>query len=379
MKIGIVGNYGHDNNGDEAILQGIITQLAENLDVSKQDITIFSNNPENTLNRYGINSKRLLHKRGSLIKSILATIASNYRTIKCLDVLIIGGGGLLMDMYKRDAPLYAAHALMGKLSGSKVIIYGVGAGPISTKAGKFLIKRMIGLAHSVSVRDEDSKKLLSEIGINRPVEIVADPAFMLGNGIARDRSENIQSVGVTAVPYYSKEYWPEYNEEKYRSYINGMAKNLDTLIRNRRIKVTFFSTKYPQDVKATEDIVSLMEQKSSVSVLGDNLAPKEIVSICAQQDIIIGTRLHSLILASAVQTPVIGVGYHKKVHNFLKKIGQEKYYIEIGQLENTEVIDRLVADYGTDWQNEQVRMTSISEWQQSEAEKGIDQIRKAMC
>ena len=31
MKIGIVGNYGHDNNGDEAILQGILLQLTDTL------------------------------------------------------------------------------------------------------------------------------------------------------------------------------------------------------------------------------------------------------------------------------------------------------------------------------------------------------------
>lgn len=31
MKVGIVGNYGNNNKGDEAILEGIIQQLEEGL------------------------------------------------------------------------------------------------------------------------------------------------------------------------------------------------------------------------------------------------------------------------------------------------------------------------------------------------------------
>jgi polysaccharide pyruvyl transferase WcaK-like protein len=61
MKIGIIGNYGHDNNEDEAILTGILKQLTEELSVHKDHIVIFSNNPENTRKRYGIESVRLLH------------------------------------------------------------------------------------------------------------------------------------------------------------------------------------------------------------------------------------------------------------------------------------------------------------------------------
>ena len=66
-------------------------------------------------------------------------------------------------------------------------------------------------------------------------------------------------MGVTAVPYFSREYWPESDPEKYGRYINGMASNLDALIHELDVEITFFSTKYPQDVKVTEDIYALME------------------------------------------------------------------------------------------------------------------------
>lgn len=56
MRIGIVGNYGNDNNGDESILYSIIQQVKEVFPVDDQDITVFSNNTQQTSERYGVKS-----------------------------------------------------------------------------------------------------------------------------------------------------------------------------------------------------------------------------------------------------------------------------------------------------------------------------------
>lgn len=45
MRIGIVGNYGNNNNGDEAILAGIIEQVTDQYEIEARDIVVFSNNP----------------------------------------------------------------------------------------------------------------------------------------------------------------------------------------------------------------------------------------------------------------------------------------------------------------------------------------------
>ncbi|WP_077214831.1 polysaccharide pyruvyl transferase family protein [Bacillus dakarensis] len=379
MKIGIIGNYGHDNNGDEAILQGILTQLVDELGINSDDIVIFSNNPDNTKSRYGLQTVKLLHKRGSLLKSMMATIAHNRKIISGLNLLIIGGGGLLMDMYKRDAPLYSSHAMLGRLTGCKVIIYGVGAGPITTKPGTFLIKKMISSAESVSVRDTKSKELLESIGVTKPVHVIADPAFQLGKQVDRQPTSSVKNIGVTAVPYFSKDYWPTSDEAIYRNYVNGMAANLDVLIEKHGVNVTFFSTKFPQDVKVTEEIFEVMKHRDHVTILKDNLHPPELVSICQKQDILIGTRLHSLILAVAAKTPVIGIGYHQKVKDFLKKIDREQGFVDIQDLhEHPHLLDAIVEKYKENWMREQEEIAAISMQQQEEAEAGIQQIRQAL-
>ncbi|WP_456277611.1 polysaccharide pyruvyl transferase family protein [Bacillus sp. AK128] len=372
MKIGIIGNYGHDNNGDEAILSGLLNQLTHQLSIPKEDIMIFSNNPENTRSRHHIKAVQLLHKKGSMMKSIIATLSYHYPTLKELDVLIIGGGGLLMDMYKRDAPLYSTLGVMGHYAGCKVVIYGVGAGPITTKAGRFFIKQLTKVSDYVTVRDEPSKTLLKEIGVSKQISVIGDPAFSLESPPYRDLSSTISKIGVTAVPYFSHAYWPEANPTKYQNYIKGMAKSLDDVINKHHVNITFFSTKYPQDVEVTRDIYGEMENKQEVIIIEDNLHPNELVSLCAKQDLIIGTRLHSLILAVVAKTPIIGVGYHQKVHDFMDTISKLDQYIKIDDFINQKLnLSDMVETMKQDWLQHQTEAEQICSKMKSETEKGV--------
>jgi polysaccharide pyruvyl transferase CsaB len=373
MKIGIIGNYGHDNNGDEAILTGILKQLTEQLSIHKNDIVIFSNNPKNTMERYGIKSVPLLSKRGNLFSTIVETLRKSFSVMKELDLLIIGGGGLLMDMYKRDAPLYAALGILGHYAGCKVVIYGVGAGPIRTKTGAFFIKQLLKKADRISVRDADSKTLLESLGIKKEVHIIGDPALFLANSDRKKTSSSIQKVAVTAVPYYSRQYWPTADDRKYSDYISGMAQNLDRLIQDKGVTVTFFSTKYPQDVQVTKDIAALMKYKNHTTIIDRNVYPDEIISICESHDLVIGTRLHSLILSIVAKTPIIGIGYHQKVRHFLSRIGQVNHYIEIEQLsKDASMITALVQQMEHHWFEAQKEIEHISCQMKQEAAKGIE-------
>ncbi|MED3724618.1 polysaccharide pyruvyl transferase family protein [Priestia filamentosa] len=375
MRVGIIGNYGHDNNGDEAILSGILTQL-NTLGIRKGEIVIFSNNPSNTESRYNIKAVPLLHKKGNFILSVLHTVKQSFKIMKDLDLLIIGGGGLLMDMYKRDAPLYSTLGLLGYYAKCKVVIYGVGAGPITTKAGKFFIKTLANKADSISVRDIKSKELLKDIGIRKEIDIIGDPAFAIEPVRKRSKTNELKKVAVTAVPYFSKQYWPQRDDSKYEAYVKGMAQNLDELIEKKGAIVTFFSTKYPQDVEVTREIYDMMTYKQFVHLEDENLHPDEIVKLCAEQDLIIGTRLHSLILSVVASTPVLGVGYHHKVEHFLQALGKEEYFVEIGALQEKDTFLQKVQAMTRQWDETQCAYEDLSETFAQRAAKGLEKLAR---
>ena len=216
MKIGIVGNYGNNNNGDEAILAGIIEQLKAHYDLPAGNIVVFSNNPPQTSNRFGVTSAPLYYKRSSATLTFIETIKKNSSLIRGLDLLIIGGGGILMDFYNREAQLFGSYGFMARWGKVPYIVYGCGAGPITSTVGKLFIRNLVSRATSASVRDPKSKQLLNKIGVRKDIQVIGDPSFALSSIQKKKSVDRIKNIGVTVVPYYSLAYWPEANDIKYR-------------------------------------------------------------------------------------------------------------------------------------------------------------------
>ena len=336
MKIGIVGNYGNDNNGDEAILLSLVKQVTATFGIESNQLTIFSNNPQQTSVRYGVNSYPLYYRKGSAPKTFFETYRQNRPIVKKLDLLIIGGGGILMDLYRTEAPLYGSYAMMAKQSKTPYIVYGCGAGPLETNLGKWFIRNMCKYAQSVSVRDPESAALLKSIGVTKRVDVIGDPAFSLRDGHADAKSSSPKKIGVTAVPYYNAAYWPEGNEGLYENYVTGMAKNLDKLAEGNDVDITFFATKFPQDANVTKDIQQLMKHSAKTSIMDENLLPSDILEVTGQQDIVIGTRLHSLILATCTETPIMAISYHHKVNDFMSLADLNDFSFPIEELHDND-------------------------------------------
>lgn len=379
MRIGIVGNYGNNNNGDEAILLGILHQLTHHFDVKREDIVVFSNNPKQTELRFGTKAAQLYYKRSSMTTTIFATMKRSYKIMKDLDVVIIGGGGILMDLYRREAPLFSTYGLLANYAGCKVIVYGVGAGPINLAVGKFFIKRLAKIAESISVRDPESRGLLHAIGVKKDITVVGDPAFSIVTNQKKKKTTAIKNIGVTAVPYFNSAYWPKSDHAKYKAYIDSMAANLDRLIEEKDVHVTFFSTKFPQDVEASKDIANRMKQKEKVTVIEEHLDPEKLLKICADQDVIIGTRLHSLILALVVTTPVIGIEYHHKVEHFMDMIEQSDYSLSMEDIQDSsETFVTRIQKMEENWIAFQDRIAMISKFMKEKASKGMEQFKEVM-
>lgn len=378
MKIGIVGNYGNDNNGDEAILYSIIAQVKQQFDVKSEDITVFSNNTQQTSERYGVQSYPLYYKRSNLYKTFFHTYKSNKRYMDKFDLLIIGGGGILMDFYRREAQLYGAYAIMAKQAGVPYVVYGCGAGPLDTLTGKVMIRYMCKYAANVSVRDPESKELLRTIGVKRDIHVIGDPAFTMFE--KRDNHPaKPKRIGISAVPVHNANYWPSGDVDKYDDYVTSMANNLDVLVDEHDVDITFFATKYPQDVSVTKDIRNKMKHAQRIEIIDRNLVPEDLLQVTSEMDVVIGTRLHSLILATDAQTPIIALSYHKKVTDFMRSIKSSDLCIELADLrKDTQLVAKAYGRLTEDWPATVERTKRISQTMHDEAMRGKQLLAKAV-
>ncbi|WP_203332230.1 polysaccharide pyruvyl transferase family protein [Planococcus beigongshangi] len=374
MRIGIVGNYGNNNNGDEAILAGIIVQLEEFYNIPKKNIVVFSNNPPQTSNRFGVSSSPLYYKRSSAILTFMETMKINSPLIRELDFLIIGGGGILMDFYNREAQLFGSYGMMAKRAKVPYIIYSCGAGPLNSTMGKWFIRHLLSNAASVSVRDPKSRQLLKAIGVKREIEVVGDPSFALVPVRTKAPTPGIKKIGVTVVPYYNLAYWPEADHIKYDNYVQSMATNLDALIENQDVEVTLFSTKYPHDVDVTEDVFKRMVHQEKVSINRDNLTPQELIEISAEQDLVIGTRLHSVYLAVNAETPVVAIAYHHKVRDFMEMVELGDNCVRIEDLiKDDTILSKKIDNIKLDWQGTNDKAVELAAMMKAKTKLGMTQ------
>ncbi|GGK04687.1 polysaccharide pyruvyl transferase CsaB [Lentibacillus kapialis] len=364
MLIGVVGNYGNENQGDEAILEGVLVQLEKTYAIQRDHVLVFTNKPEQTCRKYGVQAKPLYIKKKSAPGSLLATIRHHKSIIRKLDLLIIGGGGILMDLYINGLVIFGMYGWLAKRCHTPFVIHGAGAGPIKTPLGKRILKKLGNTAASVSVRDTASRELLASIGVIRPIQVMTDPAFQVPiSQSALRKSTTPKKFGVTAVPYFHENYWPEENSGKYERYINGMAENLDNLLqKHTHIEITFFATKHPHDTNVTKDIQAVMNFPERTTIVEGALTHRDIIELIGEQDIVIGTRLHSLILALAVEKPSMAVSYHPKVRDFMEQIGFSEKSIFIENIhENGSFFLDAYRDMTQDWDDTQAQFKTASE------------------
>lgn len=307
-KVVLSGYYGFDNLGDEAVLYSILGLLRE---LSPgMAIEVLSHNPRRTTELYRVaagNRWRLAEVR---------------RAIREADLLISGGGSLLQDVTGLKSLIYYLGVIrLARWYGKPVVFYAQGIGPVRSKLGRLLMRRLVNRVEAITVRDESSRQDLLELGVNQPpVTVTADPVLGLdpaqvdravGQGLlARyglDLSGQHPLVGI------SVREWQGLKE--FKQVLAGVCDQLA----GQGWQVVFIPMQHSADLAPSREVAALM-QKPAV-VLADPVTVPEVASLIAGLDMLIGMRLHALILAAVLSVPPVAVSYDPKIDRFMKRIG----------------------------------------------------------
>jgi len=164
QRILLAGYFGCGNLGDDAILVGLKDALA-NDDV---DLATLSANPAESYSLYGI--RAIPRKDFKRIDEEL----------KECQALVFPGGSIFQDVTSsRSAAYYASLVQRAKRAGKKVVFLGQGVGPLNSFLGRRFAASSFKAADAIVVRDPGSASLLRSLGVNRPIEVAADMAFLM--------------------------------------------------------------------------------------------------------------------------------------------------------------------------------------------------------
>src|SRR5262249_26767159 len=216
-RIGLLDHFGTGNLGDDATIQATLQHITSRWPHAL--IVGLSLYPVDSQTRHGIPAYAIRQEGFSpfafikdkdklkdvlrkypLLFSVLRTVtnvaikkpmsffretlflAKSFRVAKSLDLLIISGGGQLLDAW--GGPWAFPYTLfkwvlLAKLSHTKCYFVNVGAGPLDYPLSKWFIKIPLLLADYVSFRDGKSKMLIREIGFRNRTQVVADSVYGL--------------------------------------------------------------------------------------------------------------------------------------------------------------------------------------------------------
>ncbi|KUO52046.1 MAG: hypothetical protein APF76_02590 [Desulfitibacter sp. BRH_c19] len=308
-RIAISGYYGFQNIGDEAILFSMLQAFDTIGDIKT---LVFSNSPEHTQKQYQV---------AAIDRWKLVTL---FKELGKTDQLVSGGGSLLQDVTgPKSLIYYLGVVFLAKLLRKKVMFYAQGIGPINTSLGKKLMGWLANKADLITVRDEASKKLLEQLGVNKPeIRVTVDAVLGIDRKQVNKQAgeKKLEEMGITMdgepIIGISLREWQ--NPDNYKK---AVAKTCDNLI-EMGYRVMFIPFHFPSDITPGRDTIKFMKHGDKAILVKNQTSVEEMLGILSKLHMIVGMRLHSLIMAAVMGVPIVGISYDPKVDSFLKQTYQ---------------------------------------------------------
>ena len=385
MKVGILGHVGNENLGDEAIIAAVI----QNIRRLRPDTKIygFTLNPADTEQRHGIPSFPIrwgTRERGSPDSTIkesrhpepstdlsmksrlkeslkkipllhamvrgtwrafevipkfgreLVFLLKSWRHTKGLDLLVIAGSHQLNDYV--GGPWSFPYTvlkwtLLARAAGARIVFLSMGAGPIQTWLGQRFICYALRIASYRSYRDETSRQVVEFLCARHADQVIPDLAFSLDLPPIAHKSTGGRRaiVGINPLPFYA-EYWHTTDRQKYGIYIEKLAAFADWLVEGD-CEVRFIPTQLRVDPAVIADVRDRMRYNNVPKFQNMVVEPTiqcldELMSALAELDLMVATRYHGILLALAVQVPVLAIAYHDKSRDLMGWLAQGHHVLD---------------------------------------------------
>lgn len=308
IDVMISGYYGFHNSGDDSILKAMVDSIS----AMRPELRILalSNDPAETKAVYGIDAIHRFHFPQILWK------------MRKTRLLISGGGSLIQDVTSdKSLTYYLGIIRMAKLMGAKVMLYANGIGPICHESNHKKICAVLNQVDLITLREPSSLEELKRFGVTKPrILVTADPAFHL---VAASPEESAYLVGRTGLPEGRKycgialRPWKKADKDMEKT----VALVADYIKQTYDMEVLLIPMQQSKDIPTARNVLGFMKEKGYL--LEEHATPSQLLGIVGGAEFILGMRLHILIYAAKMGTPVIGLTYDPKVEATMRYIGQE--------------------------------------------------------
>ena len=389
MKILVVGSGGH-NKGSLSVIKSTIKMLKE--EISGANISLMSRFPdfdskqcEVTAFKYPTFQHGLFARLKAILSLIQCTVLAILYMFPRVDVnwlvevdrlkllqayvktdsIVVCGTDDISDTYGFFYPIDLLYKkiFIATLLKKPIVINATQIGPFSKNlSGKiliFLVNLVLNRVSLITVRDQISRRKLLEMGVNSPlIYLTADPAFLLRPASYRRTKQILLREGIdtnakplvgvnpSALIYHYTD--GSKSEEKLESYVHLMSQVISYVIKKLNATVVLVPHVFARnndDRIICKKIYRRVKCKSKLCLITNEYTPEELKGIIGQFDLFISSRMHPVIHAISMCTPVIGIDYTFKVEELMRRVSQERGVCHITNLDYKELSSKIDAIY----------------------------------
>lgn len=270
----------------------------------------------------------------------------SYAALRSVDQLVVAGSGQLQDVWGPWTHPYTTFrwALLSRLAGVETALPSIGVGPVTSPLSGRLIRKSVEWAKFVSVRDEDSARVLRGLGVRRELPVCPDMGWAYAGPRSRVDSfgDAAAIVGVNVMPHEDPRYWPSGQQSLYEAYRTKMAALVANLLRQGD-RVVLFSSQTRSDRLVAEDLSRDLGDRG----LADHPllewevdrieTAEQLVAVVSRCDYVVAARFHSVLVPLSLGIPTIALAYQRKTLELLSQVGAAARCFDIASFEVGEI------------------------------------------
>jgi polysaccharide pyruvyl transferase WcaK-like protein len=278
-----------------------------------------------------------------------------YRFLRTHDLLIISGGGQLDEEW--GGPWGHPFALfkwavLARMARVPCAVASVGACKMKSRISRRFLSAAFCMACYRSYRDEKSRRIAAGL-LQRAAKdsVVPDLAFSIPASELpppapiRSMSQGRTVIALSPIAYAKPENWPSEDRAVYDRYVQHMAQVLSLLL-GRGYSLVIVCSSLGDDDHVIPEILDHLDDDAKKKVPGRIHIPaittwKDFVASLRDVDILIASRLHSVILGFVTSRPTIAVSFDPKVDWVMEDLGQTDYLLQIRDFSAGDLVETL--------------------------------------
>ena len=327
-KTYLVGYYGMQNSGDDALLAATAMGAKHYLGSDA-----FVVNTPTTVNIPNIGEYKPMLSEPQ--RFMAQNRLQQYWAAATTNNVIFGGGSVLQN--QRDIDL--KRDLLTLTGRSNNYALGVGIGPFKNTKAEKSCAHFLNSCDFVGVRDESSLDIAHTIAPWANVELTFDLAPSLLKNVPKHTS-NREGIAVCLCPVERLKGDSSAEQTRYREIANALA-TLHQLTNQSISFVDFNGHAIYGDRVVHQEVSALLGDVPHRFVAYDS-NPFNVMRELASKQIIISMRLHASVFGFLTDTPVFSLNYHPKCLGWCEQIGMSKaLYLPMNDLNATDLITQI--------------------------------------